>query len=1609
MGKRLRKYPDIPRQRARPHYPLSFQQERVLYLSELLPDSAVWNLISCKRLTGPVDSDALLWAAGDLIERHPALRTKVSYAGGAPVQSFDETMDRIYRCVDLSAEPEEEREAKARRLLSEASLKVIDLRREPLFQILWIRMGEAEGMLILKLHHIISDATTFQRIWHDFKWFYNAHAGVPNGEELPTPGIRYADYVLWQRETFDEAHTREQEAYWLKQFQGELPALELPTDFTARPGLSFAGALEIQPIPREVVQGLRTLCMQKRVIPFSALLCAYYVLLHKCSRQRDVVVGTVFAGRHYSPELQQAVGFFVNTVAIRMEVDGETAFDELLRRVHEQVDEAYDMQDYPFERLIQKLNPERSSSRNPLFRAMFNMVVAAKEEAAFAGAKEAWIEPDMDATQVDLLFDIHQEDDEMEIRVEYNTDLFRQETIRRFISFYVNLLRAAIERPEARVKELRMLDPAERNRLLADWNRTGAEYPREACIHELFEAQAWKTPERAAVWHESKELTYRELNERANRLARMIRSKGSGTEHIVGIAAERSLEMVVGMLAVLKAGGAYMPIDPGYPEDRIKYMLQDSGAKVLLVQQGKLDASKLEAEIIAIEIGEEEQSLHSPDHLKTDTHARSLAYVMYTSGSTGRPKGVMVEHRNVVRLVQNTDYVRFEDSDAILQTGAPAFDATTFEIWGALLNGIKLYVSSDNVLLNADHLGRFIAKHGISHLWLTAPLFNQLSDMKPELFAPLKALLIGGDALSVRHVNKVLAAVPGLRIQNMYGPTENTTFSTCFPITGPHETNVPIGKPIRHSTAYIVDAYGELLPVGVPGELCVGGDGVARGYLNQPELTEQKFVDNPFEPGTKMYRTGDLARWLPDGNIEFMGRMDNQIKLRGFRIELGEIEAKLAEHPHTKEVVVTVREDRPGDKALCAYFVADRDIPASEWRAYLAKALPEYMIPTAFVRIDKMPLKETGKIDKKALPEPNGAAYEVKFRRPPETELERELADLWMQTLGLTEVGIDDSFFELGGHSLKATMIVSQLNKQFHTDLSLTEFFGGPTIRELAQRLSARADGLYTSIAPAAKRESYPVSTAQKRMYIVSMLTYRGTGYNIPLVLSLEGRLDRDRLGYVFRELIRRHESFRTSFHIVNGELVQRINEEAKLDLECLTVETEEEASRIIRNFIRPFDLSRAPLIRGLLLKQQEDRHLLVLDMHHIISDGVSLDILFREIIALYQGEFLNPLRVQYKDYAVWQHDFLASERVRKQGDYWADVLAGELPVLQLATDYPRPATQTFAGTHVSCQASPEVLAGLKRIQAETGATLYMILLAAYNVLLFRRTRQEDLVVGTPIAGRNHADTQRLIGMFVNTLAMRSKPSGKMTFREFADQVKRRALEAYENQDYPFEDLPERIGYVRDAGRNPIFDTMFVLQHFEPLEAELKQLKVREYPIDYPVAKFDLTLFAIERDGGLRLELEYNTDLFRKETAERLVQDYLAILHQLAAEGTDKKLADFILGSEPGSAPSLGEPCNQGGRLLWPRDPWSYTAACASTARIEAQLIGIVENLLNTKGIGPGDDFFLCGGNSLALIRLVAEIEAAFGVVPSIMEIREAPVISEWARKVESLQKQAAL
>ncbi|MCP1308858.1 non-ribosomal peptide synthetase [Paenibacillus tyrfis] len=1060
MTKRAkRKYPAILRQSEQPSYPLSFQQERVLYLSELLPGSTLWNKISCKRVTGDIDPEALRQAVGDLIGRHTALRTRVSYENGAPVQTFDQTLEAIFQRIDGSSEEAELQDEAALRKLAEVCREPIEVSGDPLFQVIVLPMGgagAAECLVILKLHHIISDETTFQLLWRDLKAFYNARMGVIGGEELKPLAVDYADYVHWQRANFDEAHTQEQEAYWLKQFQGELPVLDLPTDFQEPAQLSFRGALEIRALPGDLVKKLRSLCVRHKVIPFSALLCAYYVLLQKCSRQQEVVVGTVFSGRHYSSSLAQAAGFFVNTVAIRMEVDGEAAFDELLKRVHDKVDEAYYMQDYPFERLIQKLNPERRSVRNPLYRAMFNLVSTAKEKATFAGAEEAWEEPVLDATQVDLLLNIHQQDDAMEMRLEYNTDLFRRETVRHLMELYVNLLRKLVEHPEVQVKELDMLDPQERKKLLNEWTRTEADYPRDVCVHELFEAQAEKTPERVALAFGERTMTYGELNARANRLARTLRDHGVTAESVVGVMTERSFAMMIGILAVLKAGGAYLPIDPGFPEERKRFMLEDSGARVLLVPSGEAETAESGLPVPTLAIDEKAEGDSS--NLGRVSVPSDLAYILYTSGSTGKPKGVMVEHSSLVNTLAHLQRLfPLEQEDAYLLKTSFTFDVSMSELFGCFFTGGKLVILEPGAEKEPARIIETIRRHQVTHMNFAPSMLQSFMDVaESKEAAPalqsLNYVFAAGEALGAHTVQKFYSLGLQASLVNLYGPTEATIYATGFAFTGGEELHrVPIGKPIGNMRAYIVDEHMNLQPVGVDGELCLAGKGLARGYLNQPELTAHKFVDHPFCPGEKLYRTGDLARWQEDGNIVFRGRIDQQVKLRGFRIELEEIEKTLLLHSSVRGAAVAVKEDSSGLESLVAYVVTDEERPDEEWTGHLGRWLPAYMVPARYMRLEKLPLSTSGKVDRKALSAPEAALSTQPSGDTPVTEIERKLIEITENILNMQGIGVNDNFFRLGGNSLLTIRFVTEIESAFQISLTLMDFIDLPVIKDIAK------------------------------------------------------------------------------------------------------------------------------------------------------------------------------------------------------------------------------------------------------------------------------------------------------------------------------------------------------------------------------------------------------------------------------------------------------------------------------------------------------------------------------------------------------------------------------
>ncbi|RPE04903.1 non-ribosomal peptide synthetase, partial [Paenibacillus polymyxa] len=1037
-----------------------------------------------------------------------------------------------------------------------------------------------------------------------------------------------------------------------------------------------------------------------------------------------------------------------------------------------------------------------------------------------------------------------------------------------------------------------------------------AEYPSEQTIHGLFETQTAHTPEQPALYFEGEQLSYRELNERANRLARTLRSQGVTKDRLVGLMTERSIDMIVGMLGILKAGGAYVPIDPTYPEERIRYMLDDSGTELLLTQSHLVDKVAFDGHMLVLDGA---QSVYHEDgsNLEPLSGPNDLAYVIYTSGTTGQPKGVMVEHRNVVRLVKNTNYAQLDADTRILQTGAIVFDASTFEIWGSVLNGGQLVLVSQDVILDVLKLKDAVHSYGITTMFLTTPLFNQLSQQDLTLFERIRELLVGGDVMSVPHMNRVLEAHPSLRISNIYGPTENTTFSTVHAIIGVQSESVPIGRPIHNSTAYVVDHSMRLQPVGVWGELLVGGDGVARGYRNRPDLTSEKFIDSPFRSGERCYRTGDMVRLNADGTLEYKGRIDAQVKIRGYRIELGEVETQLLKLEAVQEAVVIAREDEQGQKQLCAYVVANEEVVASVLRSTLSQKLPGYMIPSYLVQLEQMPLTPNGKIDRKALPAPEDSLQTGADYVAPRTWVEVKLAQIWQDVLGLTQVGVKENFFEIGGHSLRATTLASKIHKELNKPLPLRSIFEAPTIEQLAVVLEQLDQVTYASIPVTEERSFYPLSSAQKRLYVLHQFDPQDVNYNMPSVLQVSGPLDVKRVEHAFRQLIARHASLRTRFDLIDSEPMQWVEDTVPFEVEYTKVQAEgattdtdtrvgKEVDELVSCFVRPFDLKAAPLLRvglvdlGVSGTEQEPQHVLMLDMHHIVSDGVSMGVLTNEFVRLYDGEQLAPLRIQYKDYAVWQQSETHQEWMQRQEAYWLDTFRGELPVLDLPTDFARPSIRSTAGDTVVFGLEREVSERLKELAAHTGSTLYMVLLAAYTALLHQYSGQEDIVVGTPIAGRPHADLEPILGMFVGTLALRNYPTAEHTFRSYVEEVKVQALQAYEHQDYPFEELVEKLNVKRDMSRHPLFDTMFTLQTTEEGELQLADLSFRPYGLEQTPAKFDFTLEAREEEAGIQFGLQYATALYQRETVERMTRHFIRLAEAVAAN-PDAKLGELEL------------------------------------------------------------------------------------------------------------------
>ncbi|WP_019419590.1 non-ribosomal peptide synthetase, partial [Paenibacillus sp. OSY-SE] len=1454
------------------HYPLTSAQKRLYVLQQLEGAEISYNMPAVLRMEGVLNRMLLESSLQQLVTRHESLRTSFAKADGEPVQ-------RVHEKVKLAAVYCEAEEAQLHPIIADF-IRPFDLSQAPLLRVKVVRVGSLLHYVLLDMHHIISDGMSMNIFVEEFTKLYS-------GKELAPLRLQYKDYAVWQQEYVLSDAYQMQERYWLQHFAGELPVLQLPTDF-ARPALrSFAGDRVDFKLGRTLSEAVQQLALDKGVTVFMVFLAAYSTLLSRLSGNDEIIVGSPVAGRPHA-DLTDMMGMFVNTLALRTFPSGLKSFAEYLEEIKQTALDAFEHGEYPFEELVDRVVSQRDMSRNPLFDAVFVLQNTENLQLDLPGLKvESCPFADTQA-KFDLTLMVTESAEGYHGSLEFTTALFTRVTIERWAGHLTELLDHVASEPDTPLAEARLISGGEQLSQLMKYSGLPVEgllLPRTT-IHQRFEEMACLYPDRTAIVCGDRQLTYAELQLQASIVTGRLLREGMRPRAAVAILAERSIEFIVAVLGILQAGGAYVPLDPEAPEERHLYILGDCGAEFLLaVQKFKvpesypgtvimLDDGTLPDEALEVLGREEVQACSSDDP----------AYILYTSGTTGRPKGVLVTHGNVINLVKNKAYVPFHANHRFAQTGSVSFDAATFEIFGALLHGGSLHPVEKDVLLDARRMGPFLAEHGITVMFLTTSLFHHLADEDAGLFAGVEHLIMGGEVLSPKHAYAVRDACPGLTIWNGYGPTENTTFSTSFAVHTTYGDNrIPIGRPIDGTTAYVLSAQGQLLPVGVPGELCLGGAGVAAGYWNLPELTLEKFKPDPFIEGGRMYKTGDLARWLPDGTLEYWGRIDQQVKIRGYRIELGEIEARLQLHADIRQAAVVTWTERPGSEVLCAYYVGGKRLEAVELRNHLSIALPEYMVPAYFVHLPELPLTRNGKLDRMALPEPKDDMAAASQYIAPRTATEALLAKLWQEVLHVAQVGIRDNFFELGGHSLRAMILVSRIHQAMSIHIAIRDVFRFPTVEAMALTVDGRAADVYEGLQPAGQREYYPLSSAQRRLYVLQQLEGAERSYNIPAAMLLEGQLDLARLEFAFKELATRHEVLRTRFELVNGEPVQKICPEVDFALSFRNAK-EMQLEEIIQNFIRPFDLSQAPLLRIQLVKLTDVRHLLLFDMHHIISDGTSMGIFIKEMTRLYMGESSPPLSLQYKDYAVWQNTNEHSEVYNRHKEYWLEQLGGELPILSLPFDFTRPPVQSFEGSHLDFIIDAELTGKLRKLAQNTGTTLFMVLLSAYSLFLARTSGQDDIIVGTPVAGRPHADLSNLLGMFVNTLAIRSMPSREKTFADYLEEVKEISIAAFEHADYPFEELVEQVVQHRDISRNPIFDVMFALQNMEQSELQMQDVEVSPYELENPTSKFDLSLLISERGDQLHCSLEYTTALFELGTIERWQETFIQILQHAVAE-----------------------------------------------------------------------------------------------------------------------------
>lgn len=1515
-------------------HPLSYGQRAWWFLHRLEPENPAHNVVFAARVPAGLDLDAFRSAFQQLVDRHPILRTTYHAAEDEPFQRIHPVAESPVEVVELSAQDS----STLAESLSREACRPFDLDSGPVFRVTVFRCPKTGDAFVLSFHHVAADLWSVAIVLRELDTLYPAirRGGRPS---LPRPRSDYTDFVDWERSVVHGEAGERLWRYWQERLDGDPVRLDLPADRPRRETSDGRGAVHRQALDRDATARLGRLAADRGCTRFVLLLALYKLLLHRLTGQSDLHVGSLFAKGRSRADLVDVVGFLDNPVPLRTRLDGDCAFTGLLERVQRTVLEAVEHQEMPFSLLVERLCPDRRTGIAPLFQTMFilqrsrflesagvlALALGETDRARLGGLELELVDLERRAAtalagQLDLTLTAAELDGRTVLLFQYDPDRFDRTTVARMAGAFRSLLDGVLQAPESRLSELPILAPAEEHQVAVEWNDSAAVFAGGgACLHELFERRAADLPDMPAVLAgEGEAMTYREVDRASEALAHRLQRLGVGPEVRVGVCAEPSVDRVVALFGILKAGGAYVPLDPAYPEARLRTIAERAGLRLVVAEEGLEErlSSWGDFRVVAPTGRESAPALEPVPRTAASSHA---AYAIFTSGSTGEPKGVMIDHRSVVNTVLEINR-RFEigPGDRVFAVSSLSFDLSVYDVFGTLAAGAAVVLPARSSRPDPAAWVRRMERHGVT-VWNSAPplmemVHGDLLERNASLPTSLRLVLLSGDWIPVSLPGALRRMVPGLDVVSLGGATEASIWSIFHPVEerDAERPSVPYGRPLANQRFHVLDRNLRPVPAGVVGELFIGGEGCARGYLGRPALTAERFVPEPYGRGDRLYRTGDLGCYFPDGGIEFLGRTDFQVKIRGFRVELGEIEAHLTRHPAVRECVVLAPRDESGARQVVAYCVPapGATLSPAELREHLRDRLPEYMVPSVVVPLERFPLTPNGKLDRGALPVPRpetGAGGVA-----PRSGTQAAVAAVFAEVLDVEEVGIEDDFFALGGHSLRGTQVISRLRDEIGVELPLAVLFDHPVVADLAIQVDAalRAPRIPAAppIRPVVRKGPQPLSFAQERLWFAEQLEPGSGAYAMPGAIDMEGSLDPVALARAVDALVRRHESLRTGFEPDADGPVQVVRSAVDLptcwvDLSLLdgADRVEEQFRRIVDHEVgRPFALDTPPLVRVRVIRLDPRRHRLLVVVHHLVADGWSMGIFVRDLVRFYEAETGGPpaglpeLTVQYVDYARWQREWLRGKVLESLLDHWRQRLADAPPTIDLPSDRPRPAVRSSRGGAHSRRLPEPLARGVRRLSRRHGVTLFMVLLTAFKALLHRTTGSRDLVVGTDAANRGRRETENLLGFFVNHPVLRTRVTGDPTFAELLASVRRTTLDAFAHQELPFEKLVEELRPERSLSHTPVFQVLFVVQNVPLGPLRTREIQFVPTAVETPRTKFDLVVMMRETEEGLVETWSYSSDLFDRSTIVKL-SGHLEALLEAAVAVPDTRLGDLEL------------------------------------------------------------------------------------------------------------------